>query len=746
MAEVLSLNPGRPGASSGAVETAAADPSAFVRDLGDGRAELALVVENMHCGGCVQRIERALQEKPGVDFARANLTTKRVAVGWRKGALEAPELLRTVADLGFSAVPFDPGVVQDSGRAEEAALLKAMAVAGFAAANVMLLSVSVWAGAFSDDMGPATRDLLHWISALIALPAIGYAGRPFFRSAARALAARAMNMDVPITLAVVLATGMSLYETATSGAHAYFDASVTLLFFLLIGRYLDRRARARAASAAEQLLLLGGQSATLLEADGRRRVVPLAALRAGMRVEVVPGDRIPADGAVARGNSELDTALVTGESLPRPVRPGDSVYAGTLNLTVPLEVEIAAAGADTLLAEIVRLMERAEKVRGRYVALADRAARIYAPAVHLLAAASFLGWWLVGGIGWQPSLLIAVAVLIVTCPCALGLAVPVVQVVASGRLFGGGVLVKSGDALERLAVADTVVFDKTGTLTLGRPELGNADGIAADDLAQAAALAAASRHPLARALVAAAGTVAAADGVREERGMGLAMAVPDGEVRLGNRAWCGLDETAAGNAGTEMWFTRPNRAPVRFLFRDRPRDDAAEVVAGLKARGLEVLLLSGDRMDAVAETAAALGIERWQGECRPDEKVAAIEALAAEGRRVAMIGDGLNDAPALRSAAVSLAPASGSDVARTAADVVLPRDRLDGLIEAVDLARRARRAMLQNFALALAYNAIAVPLAVAGVVTPLIAAVAMSSSSLVVTLNALRLKLGGRAS
>lgn len=741
MAEVLSLNRNTPNDAA----AIAADPAAFVRDLGEGQAELALVIENMHCGGCVQRIERALLAVPGVETARANLTTKRVAVGWRKSVLEAGEVMRVVADLGFSAVPFDPGLVQDSGRAEEAALLKAMAIAGFAAANVMLLSVSVWAGAFSQDMGPATRDLLHWVSALIAVPAVGYAGRPFFNSAVRALAVRTLNMDVPISLAVVLAVCMSLFETATGGEHAYFDASVTLLFFLLIGRYLDRRARARAASAAEQLLLLAGQSATLLHTDGQRRVVPLAALRAGMRVEVAPGDRVPADGIVVRGHGEIDTALVTGESLPHQIRPGDRVFAGTLNLISRLEVEIAAAGADTLLAEIVRLMERAEKVRGRYVALADRAARLYAPAVHLLAAVSFLGWWLVGGLGWQPSLLIAVAVLIVTCPCALGLAVPVVQVVASGRLFADGVLVKAGDALERLAVADTVVFDKTGTLTLGRPELANLHEVAADDLRRAATLAVASRHPLARALVAAAGTVAAAEGVKEERGMGLAAMTDAGEIRLGNRIWCGLDEAAADNAGTEMWLCCPQRSPVRFLFRDRPRPDAVNVVTVLKARGLDVILLSGDRNDVVAETAAELGIEHWRGECRPDDKVAAIEALAAEGRRVAMVGDGLNDAPALRSAAVSLAPASGSDIARTAADVVLPSDRLDGLLAAVDLARRARRAMLQNFALALAYNAVAVPLAMAGLVTPLIAAAAMSSSSLAVTLNALRLKVGGRA-
>jgi Cu2+-exporting ATPase len=411
-----------------------------------------------------------------------------------------------------------------------------------------------------------------------------------------------------------------------------------------------------------------------------------------------------------------------------------------MNISAPLEVRVSAAGDGTLLAGIVRLMESAMQGRARYVRLADRMAQIYAPAVHILAAVTFVGWWLLGSGGWQEALMAAVAVLIVTCPCALGLAVPAVQVVASGRLFQGGVLVTSGDALERLAETDTIVFDKTGSLTLGRPELDEPETLNAADLRLAAELAAGSRHPLCRAVVRAAGPVAAMPGVREEKGMGLVVDVADGDVRLGNRQWCGVEVTDAGDDAMELWLSRGTGAPVRFSFHDRLRPDAADAVGGLRRQGYAVELLSGDRPAAVRQTAAALNIDTWQAEVRPDGKVAHVEALKQQGRKVAMVGDGLNDAAALASAQASLSPSTAADVTRTAADFVFQGDRLSPVVETVGVARDARRLILQNFGLALGYNLIAVPLAMAGIVTPLIAAVAMSSSSLVVTMNALRLR------
>jgi Cu2+-exporting ATPase len=641
------------------------DVAPYVQADGHGRNTLALMVEGIHCGGCVKTIERELSNMDGVESARVNMTTRRLQVAWQGAVEQGGAMVRRLAELGYRAVPYDPERLSDDDSRQEKELLRAMAVAGFAAANVMLLSVSVWAG-HAQGMADATRDLLHWFSALIALPAIVYAGRPFFRSALTALKSKRTNMDVPISLAVILAGGMSLSETIQSGPHAYFDSAVTLLFFLLLGRYLDRRARGKARSAAERLLALRSGAVTVLEADGSRRVLPADQLQPGMRVLAAAGERIAADGRIVEGTSELDSSLLTGETLPHAAQPGTQVYSGTLNLSAPVTVEVTAVGENTLLSEIVRLMETAEQRRAKYVALADRMARAYAPVVHLLALAAFLGWVLLGGLAWQPALLIAVAVLIVTCPCALGLAVPAVQVIASGRLLKRGVLLKSGTALERLADVDTVVFDKTGTLTLGRPELTDRD-VDPLDLRAAASLAGASTHPLARALARAAPEAPVLDGVREEPGCGLAWTDARGnETRLGKRAWVGVDDAGAGDHdGPELWLARPGQTPVRFAFDDPLRADAGEVVRALQAEGKAVVLLSGDRAPTVEKVAGALGLADWQAECAPGEKVARLEQLVAGGKRVLMVGDGLNDAPALAAASVSLSPASAADISQT---------------------------------------------------------------------------------
>jgi Cu2+-exporting ATPase len=701
-----------------------------------GENRLHLMVEGLHCGGCVRKIETALQPLEGMREARVNLTTRRLVVAWDGPPARGNELARTVEGLGFKVVPYEPARLTADDAKQERELLRCMAVAGFAAANVMLLSVAVWAG-HVEGMGPATRTLMHWFSALIALPAIVYAGRPFYRSAWSALKNRTTNMDVPISLAVLLASGMSLVETMNLGKHAYFDSAVMLLFFLLIGRYLDRRARGKARSAAERLVALGASAVTVIAEGGKRVLMKPEEVRPGMSVLAAAGERISVDGRVAAGESEVDTSLITGESLPTRAAPGTRVFAGTLNMAAPLTLEVTATGERTLLAEIVRLMEVAEQRRARFVSLADRMAKVYAPVVHILALGTFLGWWLVGGLAWQPALMIAIAVLIITCPCALGLAVPAVQVIASGRLLRSGTLLKSATALERLARVDTVVFDKTGTLTLGRPELVDLV-VAPEALELAASLAANSRHPLARALARAAPDVPPAKGVAEVPGCGLTLQTPDGEVRLGSRRWTGV-ESEEGAEGPELWLTRPGHAPQRFGFTDRPRADAEAVVAELQRRGLKVELLSGDRAPTVAQVARDLGIADWQAEMAPGDKVARLEALTSDGRRVLMAGDGLNDAPALAAASVSVSPSSAVDISQTAADAVFQGEALRPVVELLEVAGRSDRLVKQNFALALVYNACAIPLAVAGFVTPLIAAVAMSGSSILVIGNSLRL-------
>ncbi len=722
-----------------------ADPTAFVQKDEQGNAMLYLLVENMHCANCIKNIEGALSSNPAVKEARVNFSTRRLFVRWQEDLEAAADLLKPVIALGYPLTPYNPEMMQSASAEEDRKLLRALAVAGFAAANVMLLSVSVWAGLFSEDMGPATRDFLHWISAMIALPAVAYAGQPFFKSAMGALKAGHLNMDVPISLAVVLAAGLSLSETIQSGEHAYFDASVTLLFFLLIGRYLDKAARSKARSAAERLLLLKSVAATIIDDNGERRTVPVEAVLPGTRVQVAVGDRLPVDGVVSSGRSDIDVSLVTGESLPAIAKIGEPVFAGTLNLSAPLEITTTKTGDDTLLGDIVRLMEAAEQGRAKYVRLADRIAHYYAPVVHILAAVTFAGWWIFGT-DWQVALIQAVAVLIITCPCALGLAVPVVQVVASGRLLGKGILVKAADGLERLAQIDTVVFDKTGTLTEGRLDLLNRNQISEDDLALASRMTRQSRHPLAMA-VTRAGPLAGEDlEVAEIPGCGLQAIVDGVDVKLGNRDWCGLSEDIQsddGFVGPELWLVRAGSAPVHFQFRDHLRPGAEKMISNLKKRGFKVELLSGDRRSVVENIAADLGIDNWLAQQRPEDKVARLKAMAETGQKVVMVGDGLNDAPALSAAYVSISPASAADVSQTAADFIFQGRDLEAVTESIAVARKSRRLVLQNFSLAFTYNAIAVPMAVAGMVTPLFAAIAMSASSLIVCLNSMRLKRAG---
>jgi Cu2+-exporting ATPase len=725
-------------------EARPADFSAHTATTPDGHATLHLMVDGLQCAACVWLIETVLRREPGVTHARLNMTTRRLTIAWDPALNDAATVTGPVIRLGYRLVPFDPEKLDAAEAVRERELLRALGVAGFSAANVMLMSVAIWAG-HSQGMGPATRDLLHWVSALIAMPAILYAAKPFFRSAWSALKSRRTNMDVPIFIGVTLATGMSLAETIRGAEHAYFDSAITLLFFLLIGRYLDMRARGRARSAAEHLLSLNASAVTVLDENGGSRVVRPEQVAVGMAVLVAAGERIPVDGRVADGVSDIDTGLISGESVPGAAHPGDKVFAGTLNLTAPLRLDVTAVGEGTLLAEIVRLMEVAEQGRARYVALADRVSRAYAPVVHLTALATFLGWVFIAGTAWQPALLNAIAVLIITCPCALALAVPVVQVIASGRLMRQGILLKSATALERLTEIDTVVFDKTGTLTEGRPEL-HAGGLSDSNLRLAASLAASSRHPLARALCRAVPGVAVAAGVREIPGFGLALDGPDGEIRLGSRRFTGAadednDHTVSQSNGAnpELWLAHPGAAPIRFSFTDTLRPDAATVVAALLADGKRVMLLSGDRWAAVADVAARVGIGEWRAEQSPADKAACLEELARSGATVLMVGDGLNDAPALSAAHVSLSPSTAVDVSQTAADMVFQGLRLSPILEVLDVARRSGRLVRQNFAMTFLYNLVTIPLAVGGLVTPLIAAAAMSSSSLIVILNALRL-------
>ncbi|HWM48230.1 MAG TPA: heavy metal translocating P-type ATPase [Xanthobacteraceae bacterium] len=716
------------------------DLSSFTRSRDGGRAEMDLALEGVSCGGCIARIEGGLKRLPGIDEVRVNFTNRRAHVAWTKGVTSPEAIVAEVERLGYGAHPFVAQQVEDDEAREANRLLRYLAVAGFAAMNIMLLSVSVWSGNVS-DITPETRDLFHWLSAVIALPAVAYAGQPFFRSAFGALRVRSVNMDVPIALGVLLATGMSLVETINHAEHAYFDSAVMLLFFLLCGRYLDRAMRRRTRAVAGNLAALRAQTAHRVQKDGTVVEVPASSLRPRDTIIVRPGDRLPADGVVIAGTSEIDESMVTGETARRALKGGETVYAGSLNFTGALTLRITAAGERTLLDEIERLLDNAVKSKSRRVQLADRAARLYAPLVHTAAALTLTGW-LLAGAGLHASVMAAIAVLIITCPCALALAVPAVQVVAAGRMFRGGIILNSGDAIERLAEVDTVAFDKTGTLTLPEARVTNAGLVARDMLETAARLALSSRHPLAAALAREANERRMFEDVSEHPGEGVSVEIDGRAARLGSPAFCDAVWTAnqygAASADSLIAFRHGDETAI-FVVQQTLRPDARAVVQALRGRGLAVCILSGDRAEAVAPVAAALGIEDWQAGLMPGRKVELLRDLKARGKRVLMVGDGINDAPSLAEAHVSLSPITAAEISQAHADAVFVGQRLDPVAEALAISRDARRLMTQNLLLAVIYNAIAVPIAVAGLVTPLIAALAMSGSSLLVTGNALRL-------
>ena len=713
------------------------DLSLYATPAGNGTSGMELAIDGIACGACIARVEGAVKQVPGVTEARLNFTNRRLHVAWADGAVKPAEILRALEASGYHGHPFMPLRAEQEEALEARRLMRCLAVAGFATMNIMLLSVSVWSGNVT-DITPETRDFFHWASALIALPAAAFAGRPFFASAWRALRSRAVNMDVPISLGVILALAMSLVETANHAEHAYFDSALMLLFFLLVGRTLDHAMRRKTRAVAGNLAALKADTAHRFM--GEELVsVPVAVLKAGDRLLVKPGERVPADGTVLRGNSEIDESIVTGETARRRIGPGNTIYAGCTNYSGALTLQVTAAGGTSLIDEIEKLLDKAAGAKSRTMRLADRAARIYAPVVHLTAALTFIGW-LVAGASIHDALITAIAVLIITCPCALALAIPAVQVVASGALFRSGVILNAGDAIERLAAIDTVVFDKTGTLTLPEPRVVNAPSLEPDLLQAAARLALSSRHPLAVALSREATTRTPFDGAVEHPGRGVCAIVDAVEMRLGSPEFCSVVDMHKSTASVICFRYGNGSAVIEIAQRLRP--DAVEVVRSLRERGLDLCILSGDRAGSVAPVAKALGIEGWQAGLKPADKIARIEEWKAHGCRVAMVGDGLNDAPSLAAAHVSLSPISAADLTQAHADAVFLGEQLKPVLDAITVASRARSLMTENLGLAMIYNAIAVPVAIAGAVTPLIAALAMSGSSLLVTLNALR--AGGR--
>ncbi|MET4373714.1 cation-translocating P-type ATPase [Bradyrhizobium sp. LB12.1] len=721
------------------------DFSHYVRAVGAGLQHIDLAVEGVHCAGCMAKIERGLSAIPDVTLARVNFTDRRVALEWKEGTLDPVRFIDRLEELGYKAYPYETESAEATEIAESRFLLRCLGVAAFATMNVMMLSIPVWSGNVS-DMLPEQRDFFHWLSALIALPAVAYAGQPFFRSAWRALSNKTTNMDVPISIGVCLALGMSVVETVRHAEHAYFDAAIMLLTFLLVGRFLDQNMRRRTRAVAGNLAALKAETAAKFVGSDEILQVPVAAIHPGDIVLLRPGERCAIDGTVIEGRSEIDQSLITGETLYVTAEQGTPIYAGSMNISGTLRVRVSAASEATLLAEITRLLDNALQARSRYMRLADRASRLYAPVVHATALITILGW-VIAGASWHDAIITGVAVLIITCPCALGLAIPTVQAIASGAMFKSGVLLNSGDAIERLAEVNHVIFDKTGTLTLPALEVTNAADIPADIFQLAGRLALSSHHPVAAAVAQAAGAKSPILNAVEEAGQGVRSTVDDVEIRLGRPTFCSAEALVSGNnLDPEASIVAFSRGSEKFIFSVRQglRPDAPAVIAALKAHNIGIEILSGDREPAVIAAAHALGIAEWRAGVTPADKIARIEELKQRGAKVLMVGDGMNDAPSLAAAHVSMSPISAAHLSQATADLVFLGRPLAPVVAAIDSARKALHLMRQNLWLAIGYNVLAVPVAISGVVTPLIAAAAMSGSSILVMLNSLRARSGSR--
>lgn len=695
----------------------AAGPVAEAAVVRDGLPTHELILPTIHCSACIRAVETLLNARSDINAARVNLSRKRVSISASADADPAP-WVSALAGIGFEA--HEARGIQKS--TKDDGLILRLGIAGFAMMNVMLLSVAVWSGA-----ADSTRDFLHWIAATIALPAALFCAQPFFITAWSALRVGRLNMDVPISLAILLACGLSLYETSVGGEHAYFDAALSLTFFLLGGRVLETRMRRAARSAAADLAALEPNRVTRL--DGEARVsCPVDDVKVGDTLWLAAGSRVPVDGVLLAARAQVDRSALSGESDAIDVVKGDILTAGEVMLSGPVILRTNVDASGSTLRRLIQLASVAEGARSRYTSLASRAAAIYAPLVHALSFAAFLGWTYATGDAYN-ALKIAIATLIITCPCALGLAVPAVATVATGRLFRAGVLVKSETALERLAEIDTVVFDKTGTLSDSAlvPE---AD-LPADARAVLKALAEASNHPLSRSVLPGLADVAVADvsDINEHRGQGIKGMWGDIPVALGDAAWIGL------RAGTVLQIGAQAHALAR---RERALPEAAETVRTLRKMGLVVHMLTGDSQGNADRMAATLDVDHVHASVSPERKQALIHDLQAKGRKVLMVGDGLNDTLALTQAWASIAPGTALEASQNAADVVLLGQHLSGIPKVLHIARSAQRRIIENFSLSALYNLIFIPLALAGFATPLMAALAMSTSSITVTLNALR--------
>lgn len=722
------------------------DIDQFIDKDNNGNLELNLIIQGIHCAACIWLIENILQKQTEITSAKINFTSKRICIKWRGEQNLANDFIKKIYQIGYKALPFDREIIQQEEKKYNNKLLKYLAVSGFAAGNVMLISIALWSSNWL-SMGENTRTLLHWVSAFFAVPATIYSGRIFFISAFKAIKNGSTNMDVPISVALLITSIISISQNILKAEHSYFDSVIMLVFFLLIGRYLEFKTKKKAFEVVSKMTLLSGKTANLIDKNGEIKIILTKDLKPNMTLLVKAGDNIPADGIITDGETEVDNSILTGETKTISLNKNKEVFAGMVNITAPIKIKITKKNSQSLISQIISIIENVTEQKGEKEIIAQKIAKYYTPIVHILAFITFIFWF------WQDlncydALLRATAVLIVTCPCALALAIPIVRVVANGNLFQSGILVKDFNALEKISKVKNIIFDKTGTLTTGRALFSQAfllkngkwQKISKNHqyLQYAFALAQNSNHPISNALAQNYNKENNLNiyNIKEKSNIGISGKIAHNDIFLGK-----LEKITPPNLKENQLITyfKYNSKIISILLEDKLRDDAKEVINYLKNAGKNITLISGDKQKIVTQTAKKLNILRYFSQKNPIEKFEIIQKLKNSDGTI-MIGDGINDAAALKMADVSISPTTASDISKNCSDLIFQGNKLSPITKMLEISKKSQQIIWQNFALSFAYNIIIIPFAFLGFVSPFLAAASMSASSILVTLNSMRMK------
>jgi P-type Cu2+ transporter len=722
----------------------------FATKNSDNSYEIFVNIQGIHCGACIWLIETILKKDPNVISSRINLTQKTLFLKWRNKLDNFYQIIDNITKIGYKILPIDKEIIAQNQNQQDKSLLLSLAIAGFGAGNLMLLSFGLW---FSShyDMGFYTRNLLHFFSAIIAIPVIIYAGRPFFRSAIKSIKAGYPNMDLVISVAIILTTIASLIKTFKGDWHIYFDSAVMLIFFLLIGKYLEQKIRRKAFNIANEFMMLNSNYGRVL-INNKIQTLPTSQLKKDMILIIASGEKISADGIIIEGESEIDNSLINGESKPKLAKINDNVYAGTINLGSPIKVLITKNQSDSILSQIIKLTQKIDNNKNKYIKISDKLAKLYIPISHLLAFLTFIIWYCHKN-NLDQAFNNAIAVLIITCPCALALAIPIVQTILTSKMLKKGIIIKSGNIIEQLPKIDTIIFDKTGTLTQGKPVLQDIFEIKNNKLVNlskqkkdkllkiAASLCQNSRHPIAQSILNEYKGNFYNIKTIEIKGQGLKAKLKNDQIFLGKAEFCKINDKLyqdLDKKGNLNSYLRYQNSQLLFIFDDQLKDDAKKIIKILQ-KNKKVILLSGDNEENVKKISKSLKINRFYYDHDPVKKADFLKTLPKDEKFI-MVGDGINDALSLQMADISISFNNASDIAQSISDIIIQGDKLNPISQIISSSTKSVKIMKQNLSLSLLYNIIAVPFAMAGFIIPLFAALAMSSSSIIVTLNSLRTK------